>query len=341
MAKLKDIARELGLSITQVSRALNDHWDVNEETRLRVKAKARAMNYQPNLSARKLVSGRSGMVGLVLPRRPGFSSDLLFLEVVAGLSAQFSSRGMQFVLHVAEETEPELPVYQKLIGRGLLDGFVLTDTQDMDPRVPFLQRAGVPFVVHGRCCGTLDYPYFDIENEEIFRVQASYLIARGHRDIAFINGIAGRSYVSARSRGVAAALRAAGIDPQPGRELTGEMDEAHGLISTVRLFSAGGGLPTGLLCGNLRIAQGVYRGLEALRLKVPGDVSVIAHDDDLPNIRAEAFRPGLTVTRAPLRDSWQPLADCLAKAIEGLPLSDLQQVGDYSLVERGSVAAIS
>ena len=62
MATLKDIARKLDLSITQVSRALNDHSDVNEETRLRVKEAARAMNYHPNVSARKLVSGRSGMV---------------------------------------------------------------------------------------------------------------------------------------------------------------------------------------------------------------------------------------------------------------------------------------
>ena len=103
MATLKDIARTLDLSITKVSRALNDHSDVSEETRLRVKDAARRMNYHPNASARKLVSGRSGMVGLVVPQHRNIGQDGTDLEVVAGLSTQFSGGGMQFVLHIMAE----------------------------------------------------------------------------------------------------------------------------------------------------------------------------------------------------------------------------------------------
>ena len=108
---------------------------------MELKATARAMNYHPNASARKLVSGRSGMVGLVVPQHRNIGQDGIFLEVVAGLSAQFSGRGMQFVLHIMADNEPALPVYQKLIGKALLDGFVLIDPQDQDPRVDFLRRA--------------------------------------------------------------------------------------------------------------------------------------------------------------------------------------------------------
>lgn len=341
MATLKDIARTLDLSVTQVSRALNDHSDVNEETRVRVKRAARAMNYHPNLSARKLVSGRSGMVGLVVPQSQNLGTDGIFLQVVAGLSAQFSGRGMQFVLHIMGETEPVLPVYQRLIGNGALDGFVLIDPQDDDARVPFLQRAGLPFVLHGRTVPQPDYPYFDIENEEIFHDLARYAIARGHRDIALITGMRGRSYVTARSRGFQRALAAAGITPLPGRELFGDMTDAEGLVAAVRLCSGSGPRPTAILCGNVRIAQGVYRALDALGLSVPGDVSVMAHDDHLPNLRASAFFPSLTVTKAPLRDSWKPLSDFLAGAIEGRTLADLQQVGPHEFIERNSVATRS
>jgi len=70
---------------------------------------------------------------------------------------------MQFVLHLQAENEPALPVYQKLIGKALLDGFVLIDPQDQDPRIDFLRKAGIPFVVHGRSGKLIDYPYFDIE----------------------------------------------------------------------------------------------------------------------------------------------------------------------------------
>lgn len=339
MATLKDIARALDLSITQVSRALNDHSDVNEETRLRVKATARAMDYHPNASARKLVSGRSGMVGLVVPQHRNIGQDGIFLEVVAGLSAQFSGRGMQFVLHIMAEHEPALPVYQKLIGKALLDGFVLIDPQDHDPRVAFLKKSGIAFVVHGRPGGTDGYPYFDIENEQLAHDLTTHLLERGHRRIAFLNGIAGRSYVTVREQGYRRALADAGAEPGPGLHLNGEMDEATGLTDTVRLFSGEGTRPTAIICGNVRLARGVYQGLAALGLSVPGDVSVVAHDDELPSLRASAFFPALTVTKAPLRDSWQPLADCLAGAIDGKPLGTLQRLGGYCFIQRNSVAA--
>lgn len=340
MTTLKDIARKLDLSITQVSRALNDHSDVNEETRLRVKDAARAMNYHPNMLARKLVSGRSGMVGLVVPQHRNIGQDGIFLEVVAGLSSQFSGRGMQFVLHIMAEHEPVLPVYQKLIGKAMLDGFVLIDPLDHDPRVEFLRRAGLAFVVHGRTGAAPDYPYFDIENEHLAYDLTSFLAARGHHRIAFLNGVAGRSYVTVRKRGYRRALAERGITPLPQLHLNGDMDEATGLTATVRLFSDPGPRPTAIVCGNVRLARGVYQALDALGLSVPGDVSVVAHDDHLPTLRASAFFPALTVTKAPLRDSWEPLADCLAGAIAGKPLPGLQRIGAYSFIERNSVSAI-
>jgi len=340
MATLKDIARKLDLSITQVSRALNDHSDVNEETRLRVKDAARAMNYHPNVSARKLVSGRSGMVGLVVPQHRNIGQDGIFLEVVAGLSAQFSGRGMQFVLHIMAENEPVLPVYQKLIGKAMLDGFVLIDPMDRDTRVDFLRKAGLAFVVHGRTGPDPDYPYFDIENERLAHDLTAHLIQHGHRRIAFLNGVAGRSYVTVREQGYRRALAGANIAPDPTLHHNGVMDEAQGLTATVRLFAEGGPRPTAIVCGNVRLARGVYQALEALGLSVPGDVSIVAHDDHLPTLRASAFFPALTVTKSPLRDSWEPLADCLAGAIAGRPLADLQRIGTYQFIARNSVAAI-
>lgn len=337
MATLKDIARALGLSITQVSRALNDHSDVNEETRLRVKATARAMDYHPNASARKLVSGRSGMVGLVVPQHRNIGQDGIFMEVVAGLSAQFSGRGMQFVLHIMAEHEPAIPTYQKLIGKALLDGFVLIDPRDQDPRIEFLRQAGIAFVVHGRVGKTIDYPYFDIENEQLAYDLTTFLTASGHRRIAFLNGVAGRSYVTVRELGYLRALRDVGVGQ--AFHLNGEMDEATGLTNTIRLFSGDAPRPTAIVCGNVRLARGVYQALAALGLSVPGDVSVVAHDDELPSLRASAFFPALTVTKAPLRDSWEPLADCLAGAIDGKPLGTLQRIGSYDFIQRKSAAA--
>jgi LacI family transcriptional regulator len=339
MATLKDISRRLQLSVTQVSRALNDHSDVNEATRARVKAMARAMNYHANVSARKLASGQSGIVGWVVQQHALLGQAGIFYEVVSGLSSQFSNRGMQFVLHIAESDESILKVYERLIGKGALDGFVLTDPAQDDLRIPYLVDRGVPFVVHGRTAQA-DYPYFDIDNRGLAQQSAQIMLDHGHRAIACINGLAGRSYVAARDAGYGAALAGAGLAVDTRLLCYGEMTAAHGLTSTVRLFSGDGPHPTAILCGNVAIAKGVYRALEALSLRVPQDVSVMAHDDHLPNLRASAFFPSLTVTKAPLSDSFLPLADCLAGAIAGASLQDVQKLGGYDVILRNSVAAV-
>ena len=336
VATLKDVARAAGLSITQTSRALNDHSDVNEMTRKRVKAVARSMNYQANISARKLVTGRSGMVALVVPQTPELPQNGLFIEGVAGLSAQFSGRGMQFVLHVAGNDRPITEVYQRLIGNGMLDGFVLFSPCDDDPRAAFLRDHGIPFVVHGRIWPDADHAYFDIDNEGILYQITRHLTGLGHRRIAFLNGAPGHGFASARMRGYARALAEVGVAVDPALVRPGEMSEARGLVATVELFRIDGLRPTAIVCSDVRLAKGVYTALEALGLSIPGDVSVIAHDDHLPQLRASAFFPALSVTKAPLRDSWKPLTDCLTGLLDGRPLAQLQIVGHHELIIRNS-----
>lgn len=338
MATLKDVARKAGLSVTQVSRALNNHSDVSADTRALVQRVAKSLNYQPNLSARKLVSGRSGLVGLVVPFSVDLASDGLFLEVVAGLSTQFSARKMQLVLHIAQDDEPVETVYSRLIGNGALDGFVLINPMDNDPRATLLNAAGVPFVVHGRIGPAAEHPYFDIDNEGIFYEQTRHLIALGHRRIAFINGVEGRSFVTARARGHVRALTEAGLPVDYDLIFWGEMTESLGLVSTVSLFAEGGARPTAILTGNTRIAKGVYQGLNALGLNIPEDVSVMTHDDRLANLRTEAFFPALTVSEAPLRESWPALAECLIGALAGADAAQLRQIGTHRFIERASTA---
>lgn len=340
MATLKDISRHLNLSVTQVSRALNDHSDVNEETRTRVKEAAKVLKYQPNVTARKLATGRSGMVGLIVPYNSQMAADGMWMEVVSGLSAQFSGRGMQFVLHVAQQAEAVLPIYQKLISGGSLDGFVLVEPFALDSRPDFLSMAGVPFVVHGRTHGLTDYPYFDIDNFGLSYQSTRHLVALGHRRIALINGLEGRSYVESRSEGYRLALSQSGITFDPALLRHGLMKVSTGLLHCIELFRGQSHPPTAIICSNVLVAKGVYQALEALELRIPQDVSVLAHDDVLMGTVADAFFPALTVTRSPLRDSWQPLAEFLAGAIEGKPLGDLQRVAECAFVQRASDAAV-
>lgn len=337
MATLKDLSRRLNLSVTQVSRALNGHADVSEDTRERVLQAAKALKYHPNLTARKLVSGRSGIVGFVMTRYSRLASDGFLLETFAGLSREFSQRDMQFVLHIAQEGDRVVDVYRKLKEGGSLDGFVVMEPVRDDPRIAYLTENGIPFVVHGRTSAEARHAYFDIDNHQVAYRAARRLVERGHRRIALINGLAHFSYARERLEGYRAALAEAGLPCLPELVRHDRMTEALGLVSTIQ-FLSGAAPPTAVICANTLIAKGVYEGLAMMGRRIPDDVSVIAHDDVLPESVSPLFRPELTLTRASIQDSWAPLAELLGAAIAGGPAETLQQVGPLDFVEGGSVA---
>lgn len=341
MATLKDLSRHLGISVTQVSRALNGHDDVSEDTKKRVRKAAKKLNYVPNMSARKLVSGRSGVVALVQKNNPDLIEDHNFVETVTNLSIEFSKLGKQFVLHIAPEDADEISVYQRLIAGGALDGFVVHEPADDDPRVEFLTSNDIPFVVHGRTLGELTYPFFDIDNFEVGYQLTKHLLDLGHRRIAFINGPRGLTYATFRVQGYEKALADYGVAFDPGLVSYGRMTEELGLVKTIEFNSLNGKFPTAIVAGHVRIAKGIYQAAEALGLSVPRDLSVVAHDDVVPKLRASAFYPALTVTRSGLRNSWEPLARYLSQLLDGGSVEDLQSVSSFEFVVRASTADIS
>src|SRR5512136_814019 len=105
--RMKDIARELGVSVVTVSKVLRNHSDISDETRKRVQQKMKELNYRPNYAARALVTGRRYTVGVVVP-------DLLhpfFAEIAKGLSGVLRKRGYSLVLASSDE-DPELELQE-------------------------------------------------------------------------------------------------------------------------------------------------------------------------------------------------------------------------------------
>lgn len=340
MTTLKDLSRHLGLSVTQISRALNDHADVSEDTKNRVRDAASELNYQPNLMARRLVTGRSGIVGFVQSRIPIPAESLFFTQFLAGLSANFSKNDRQFVLHMTDESTDTIKVYDKLIRTRSIDGFVVTEPVVDDPRINFLRKKKIPFILHGQTMDQPDYPFYDIDNVAIGYDLTSYLIKKGHTKIAFINGLEGASYVHRREIGYRNALKENGLAYRPDFDIKGDMTSDTGLLETVRLFQSGDTKPTAIIAGNTRIIKGIFLALDALGLSVPRDISVVAHDDELPDLSGSPMSIGITVTSSPLSDSWAPLADYLSRYLDGAELSEVQRIAPHTFHERGSVRHI-
>lgn len=331
MATLKDISTELGLSVATVSRALNGFPEVNVKTRHKVRDAADRLGYKPNRVAQRLVTGRSGMVGMIVKIKPDMSADQTFFEMLTGLTAALSAKETDLVLAVDQASDPVEP-YKKLLERDILDGFILNAPIVNDPRVDFLQSAGIPFVLHGQERPDAEYPFYGIDNRAVSADSVAMLVALGHKRIALINGELRHAYASDRLVGFNDSMSQHGLVPVAKN---GATFESHGYTMALEML-AGDAPPTAFLCASTVIAEGVVKAVRDRGLYVPKDVSVIAHDDALPLTRAVSFDPALTVTRAPLRDACEPLADLLLDHLNGAALADCQILRNAEMIVRGS-----
>lgn len=336
MVTLKDISTELGLSVATVSRALNGFPEVNARTRDRVEQTASRLGYRPNRIAQRLVTGRSGMVGMIVKLKADMTADQTFFDVITGLTAALAARDTDLVLAVDQHDDPTM-AYQRMLDRNMIDGFILNAPVPDDPRVAFLQARGIPFVVHGQTRPQVDYPFYGIDNAAVSADAVALLTALGHARIALLNGDVRLAYAADRLAGFRAAMAGAGL-PVPDAFIAAERpSESYGYTAALAMLSGQQGLrPTGILCGSVLIAAGVLQAARDLGIKVPADLSVIAHDDALPQLRAITFDPALSVTRSPLRDACLPLANHLIDHIDGAPAAALQTRVRADLIVRNS-----
>ena len=313
MVTLRDISRDVGLSVTQVSRALGGHADVNRDTRDRVQQAAKRLGYRPNAIARGLKTGRSGIVAMIVAGSRDPEANAHLFEIVMGLSAEISALGQQFVLHVGQPGQDTAKLHADLYRSGGIDGFVLIGPAPDDPRIATLTALGAPFIVHGRDPAQ-PHAFVDIDNYAVGRRMADHLLDLGHRRIAFLNGPETEFFAIQRRRGVEDAHADRGLTADPALMRSTTMIEPHGRALTLDLL-ASDAPPTAIIAGNTMLARGVWLAAEARGLRIPDDLSVLAHDDGLELFGADSFSPVLGGTVAHLRQAWITLSQDLQDVI--------------------------
>ena len=338
MVTLKRLAQELGLSVATVSRALNGYPEVSEATRQRVAELALSLKYTPNQSAQRLVTGRSRTVVLVMHTRQQMAYYDHHFELIEHLTAAFQNRNLDLFVSLSTATD-FLAQYSRLARGGTVDGFVILGPEVDDARIRLLRSLNVPFVVHGRSDAAATYPFYDIDNFGVGYQSTRMLLDLGHRRIALLNFPPRLHFAYERRRGYAQALAEAGIavDPTLVCDIgfnAGGLDASLGLLLRDAVTR-----PTAVICGSTLLAHELYARLNEHGLRVPDDVSVIAHDDGLPQCRASDFLPELTVTQAPLHEASAPLADFFCRYAAGEAAEGLHLVREVSIVYRKSVGA--
>ena len=273
---MKRIAGELGVSITTVSKVLNNRADIGHATRARVLAKVAELGYQPNAVARSLTLRRTHTLGVVIP-------DLMhsfFVEIIAGLESVASARGYGILLCSSSEDPAKERQELEMLRQRQVDGIVL-GSANADGNTDLLQQLtslGVGLVMIDRD----DHPDVPCDrvvtnDEEVGRLATAHLIAQGRRAIGHITGT---SVVHARRRadGYRAALKAAGIRMKTDWIVRGGFKEADGYRGMKKLLALKPGVDA-VFAANDPSAIGAMKAIWDARLRVPQDIAVVGAGD--------------------------------------------------------------
>jgi LacI family transcriptional regulator len=333
---LKELAAELRLSQTTVSRALNGYPEVNERTRKRVLAAARRFDYKPSTTARRLATGCSHVLGYVFPVDGASALDPLFVEYLAG-AAETCVPASYEVAICPTTVADELSVFQRLIADDRIDALLVSAPRVRDERVTLLRKVGFPFVVHGRPPDARDCYYLDIDNIMAFRDATERLITLGHRRVAVLNGDSRLTYAFDRAKGASAAFAAAGLDDAglTIRSMPNAVDAVSHLTGEILDRPD---RPTALLCSSVIMAIGALSAAADRGFAVPRDLSIIAHDDQMPAFCPDRLNPPLTTTSSSIRAAGARVAEIAIGIATGQPPASMSEVWPVAFVDRASTA---
>ncbi len=313
--KLKDLAAQLGLSQTTVSRALNGYPEVSEVTRARVMAAAKRHDYRPNVRAKALATGRSMAIGHILPVSTRHEMvNPVFADTIAGASETYTRAGYDLVLSVVPDDEQESH-YRNMAAKQLVDGLIVHSPRPGDRRIALLREIGIPFVVHGRAGEEAEgYSWVDINNRRAFRRAAEFLVDLGHRRIALVNGLESYDFARRRREGFTEGLAVRGLEADPALMLSDEMTEQYG-YRAARTLLATENRPTAILASSTIIAFGIRRAAVEQGLKLGRDLSLISHDDVLSYFRNGDEEPLFTAIRSSVWEAGRRAAEALIRQI--------------------------
>lgn len=329
---LKELAEHLGLSQTTVSRALNGYPEVSEATRQRVSQAATDQNYSPNARAKGLATGRAMAIGHVIPVANEHEMvNPVFGDFIAGAGEVYADAGYDMILSLADERQ-EAETYRKIKARGNVDGLIVHGPKMEDPRLPLLNKLGLPYVVHGRASEMDDiYSWLDVNNHGAFRRATEFLLDLGHRRISLVNGLESMDFAYRRREGFYAALENRGIIADPKLMRSSEMTEHYG-YATAQEMLAWDTPPTAFLSSSVITAMGIRRAIEDMGLEIGKDVSIVTHDDDLSYLKNDSAEPIFTSTRSSVREAGRLVAQMLLKLIDRPELGPMTRLLEVDLV---------
>lgn len=304
---IQDIARLANVSMTTVSRVLNNKPDVDPATRERILRLIEEQGFVPNLTAAGLGGGRSRLIGMLLPSL----TWPLIPDLIRGIAAAVEPTPYELVLYSVKDEDLERDrskVIHRLLGSKLTAGVLAVFPGRASQQLTRLYEQGFPVV-------TIDdqqehtTPWVKVDNITGAYTAVRHLIKLGHRRIAHIQGPSEYLASHDRYQGYCQALLEEGITPDPSLVLEGDFLPQSGRACASKLFVLPPEeRPSAIFAATDQMAYGVLAAAEDYGLSIPKDVALVGFDDDSPSAHV---RPALTTVRQPVFEMGMRAMDLL------------------------------
>ena len=318
---IKDIAKQLNVSVATVSRALRDLPDIHPDTKKSVLDLAAELDYQPNVLATSLVKSKTKTLGLIVPDLGYY----FFSTVVKSIEEAAIAAGYSLLITQTQESyERELINIQNL-SRSQVEGIIISlsrETVNLD-HLNRLQRRGIPLVFFDRDSDEIHASKVMVDNEQSAYEAVKHLLENGCKRIAFLAGPKSVSVSNQRRLGYLRALSEAGIESDPSLIFHSDYFQDTAKSQThilMRMENA----PDGILVVSDRLALGVLMALRELKIRVPEDVKIVSFNNEPI---CSVVSPTISSVEQPLVEIGQLAFKLLIDQIEG------KNAGDAPVIE--------
>jgi len=306
---LKMVAEKAGVSVNTASRAINNKSDINEETKKKVLKIAQELGYVQNATAVALRTKKTRTLGVVIAdnRNP------FYAEVLNGMEVAAREKNYHIILaNTQRDYKKEEEAINLLLAKRV-DGLLITPVQDKDDDIKNLIDANIPFVVVGR-----DFENIEVDavyNDEVKGgfLATEYLIKKGHKRIALINGFLHKSPAKGRLEGYKKALKEYGIPFDGALVSFGDIDVKDGHERTKQMLGKNLDF-TAIFSYNDMMAFGVMQAIREKGLRIPEDIGLVGYDD-IPF--SSLISPSLTTIRLKKQDLGIESVELLLSRING------------------------
>lgn len=331
---IKTLAQELNLSISTVSRALNDSHDISPETKKKVIELAEKLNYKPNPHASSLRKHKSKTIAVVVPE----IANNFFALAINGIQFVAREKGYHVLIYVTNESDAIESDSLQHLQNGRVDGLLISVSNKMvtDQSLYTIQEQGIPVVFFDRVRNEFDTAKVTTNDFESGFKAAEHLIQQGCKRIAYLQISKTLSIGMDRMKGYLEALKKYGI-PEDKSLIIDCVDAREENYALIEAQLKRNDRPDGIFASVEHLAISSYLACRDLKLNIPGDVKIISFS----NLETAALLdPPLTTITQPAFDIGKEAANILIKALtkKGFSLSDTRLVIPSKLIQRESTA---